>query len=85
MRLSRNCGKASALRLGIEFARTQNFTHVITLDGDGQHLPQDIPGLLRVAEETGADLVIGTAQAATGAGGDVWAASVGFTSPLTRS
>jgi glycosyltransferase involved in cell wall biosynthesis len=56
----RNCGKASALRAGIEFARAQNFTHVITLDGDGQHLPEDIPGVLRVAEETGADLVIGT-------------------------
>ncbi len=55
-----NCGKASALRTGIAFARAQNFTHVITLDGDGQHLPEDIPAMLRVAEETGADLVIGT-------------------------
>jgi glycosyltransferase involved in cell wall biosynthesis len=54
-----NCGKAFALRAGIDFARAQNFTHVITLDGDGQHLPEDIPGMLRVAEETGADLVIG--------------------------
>jgi glycosyltransferase involved in cell wall biosynthesis len=36
-----------------------NFTHVLTLDGDGQHLPEDIPAMLRVAEETGADLVIG--------------------------
>jgi glycosyltransferase involved in cell wall biosynthesis len=59
LRSPRNCGKASALRLGIEFARAQNFTHVVTLDGDGQHLPEDIPGLLRVAKETGADLVIG--------------------------
>jgi glycosyltransferase involved in cell wall biosynthesis len=56
----RNCGKASALRTGIAFARAQNFTHVITLDGDGQHLPEDIPALLSVAETTGADLVIGT-------------------------
>ena len=54
-----NCGKASALRSGIDFARAQEFTHVITLDGDGQHLPGDIPVMLRVAEETGADLVIG--------------------------
>jgi glycosyltransferase involved in cell wall biosynthesis len=59
LRSPRNCGKASALRLGIEFARAENFTHVLTLDGDGQHLPEDIPGMLRVAEETGADLVIG--------------------------
>jgi glycosyltransferase involved in cell wall biosynthesis len=55
----RNCGKASALRAGIDFARAQNFTHVLTLDGDGQHLPEDIPGMLRAAQETGADLVIG--------------------------
>lgn len=54
-----NCGKASALRAGIAFARDHNFTHVITLDGDGQHLPNDIPVLIHVAEETGADLVIG--------------------------
>jgi glycosyltransferase involved in cell wall biosynthesis len=56
---SSNCGKASALRTGIAFARAHNFTHAITLDGDGQHLPEDIPVMLRVAEETGADLVIG--------------------------
>jgi len=55
----KTCGKASALRAGIAFARAHNFTHVITLDGDGQHLPEDIPVMLRVAEETGADLVIG--------------------------
>ncbi len=58
-----NCPKIAARpRLccaGIAFARNHNFTHVITLDGDGQHLPEDIPVMLRVAEETGADLVIG--------------------------
>jgi|ERR1035437_6857251 glycosyltransferase involved in cell wall biosynthesis len=59
LRSERNCGKASALRTGIAFACAQDFTHVITLDGDGQHLPEDIPVMLRVAEETGADLVIG--------------------------
>jgi glycosyltransferase involved in cell wall biosynthesis len=59
LRSDTNCGKASALRTGIAFACALNFTHAITLDGDGQHLPEDIPVLLRVAEETGADLVIG--------------------------
>ena len=38
LRSPRNCGKASALRIGIEYARAGNFTHVLTLDGDGQHL-----------------------------------------------
>jgi glycosyltransferase involved in cell wall biosynthesis len=60
LQLPRNCGKASALRAGIDFAREHNFPYLITLDGDGQHLPEDIPVMLRVAEETGADLVIGT-------------------------
>lgn len=55
-----NSGKSSALRVGFEYARANDFTHVLTLDGDGQHLPQDIPALLRVAEETKAHLIIGT-------------------------
>ncbi|MGH9497082.1 MAG: glycosyltransferase family 2 protein [Candidatus Sulfotelmatobacter sp.] len=59
LQLPGNCGKASALRTGIAYARDRNFTYVITLDGDGQHLPEDIPVMLRVAEETGADLIIG--------------------------
>jgi glycosyltransferase involved in cell wall biosynthesis len=59
LRLPQNCGKASALRTGIAFAREHRFTQVITLDGDGQHQPEDIPLMLRVAEETGADLIIG--------------------------
>jgi glycosyltransferase involved in cell wall biosynthesis len=60
LQLEQNCGKASALRAGIAFARRHKFTHVITLDGDGQHLPEDIPVMTRVAAETGADLIIGT-------------------------
>jgi UDP-N-acetylglucosamine---dolichyl-phosphate N-acetylglucosaminyltransferase len=59
LRSDTNCGKAWALRTGIAFARARNFTHAITLDGDGQHLPEDVPVMLRVAEQTGADLVIG--------------------------
>jgi glycosyltransferase involved in cell wall biosynthesis len=59
LQLGRNCGKASALRAGMAYARDLQFTHVITLDGDGQHLPEDIPVMFRVAGETGADLIIG--------------------------
>ncbi|HTC46534.1 MAG TPA: glycosyltransferase family 2 protein [Candidatus Aquilonibacter sp.] len=59
LQLPGNCGKASALRTGMAYARDHDFTYIITLDGDGQHLPEDIPVMLRVAEETGADLIIG--------------------------
>lgn len=59
LQLPENRGKASALRAGISFARAHGFTHVITLDGDGQHLAEDVPVLVHTAKETGADLVIG--------------------------
>jgi glycosyltransferase involved in cell wall biosynthesis len=55
----KNRGKAVALRAGIESAAVRGFTHVVTLDADGQHRPDDIPSLVRTARETGADLVIG--------------------------
>lgn len=58
--LASNRGKASALRAGIEFAAARGFTHVLTLDGDGQHRPEDIPLLIQAAVRTGADMVIGT-------------------------
>jgi hypothetical protein len=35
------------------------FLWILTMDGDGQHRPEDIPALLRCAEETGASLVVG--------------------------
>jgi glycosyltransferase involved in cell wall biosynthesis len=54
-----NSGKGSALRLGMQHALAEGFTHAVTLDGDGQHLPEDIAALLDVARETDAALVIG--------------------------
>lgn len=55
----KNQGKGAALRRGFAHAAAEGFTHAITLDGDGQHLPQDIPALIEAARTTGADLVIG--------------------------
>jgi glycosyltransferase involved in cell wall biosynthesis len=55
----RNCGKGAALRSGLSQLFKQGFEWAVTLDGDGQHAPEDLPALLRCAEQTGALLVIG--------------------------
>lgn len=59
IRNERNKGKGSALKCGIAAAIKQNFDWVLTLDGDGQHLPGDIPAFFRCAEATGASLIVG--------------------------
>ena len=41
-----NLGKAAALRRGMQYAVAQGAGAIITLDGDGQHDPADIPDLL---------------------------------------
>jgi predicted LPLAT superfamily acyltransferase/glycosyltransferase involved in cell wall biosynthesis len=43
LRHERNQGKGMALRTAFTYAREQGFTHVITLDADGQHDPDDLP------------------------------------------
>ncbi len=52
-----NQGKAAALRSGLAVLLGEDFTHVLMLDGDGQHNPADIPGFLAAGAE--ADLVLG--------------------------
>lgn len=49
LRHARRLGKAQALRTGIAAARSRGASHVVTLDGDGQHDPDDIPALLAAA------------------------------------
>lgn len=46
-----NQGKGAALIRGFEYCLKNKFDSVITIDGDGQHLPEDIPGFIRLAEE----------------------------------
>jgi glycosyltransferase involved in cell wall biosynthesis len=55
----RNWGKGAALRTGLAGARDQGFAWAVTLDGDGQHAPEDLPGLFERARATAAALVIG--------------------------
>jgi len=55
----RNLGKGAALRTGLSLALKQGFAWAFTLDGDGQHAPEDLPAFLQCAEQTRARLVVG--------------------------
>jgi hypothetical protein len=59
LRCEQDPGKGAALKAGVAAALGRNCSWVVTLDGDGQHRPEDIPAFLRCAEETGASLVVG--------------------------
>jgi glycosyltransferase involved in cell wall biosynthesis len=52
-------GKGGAMKTGFAWALERGFDGVIGVDADGQHLPSEIPKLLRCRAESGADLVIG--------------------------
>jgi glycosyltransferase involved in cell wall biosynthesis len=55
----RNLGKAASLWRGIEHAVARGAQRVVTLDGDGQHNPDDIGRLLHVADLFPRRIVIG--------------------------
>jgi glycosyltransferase involved in cell wall biosynthesis len=59
IRRSGDPGKGAAMKAGIAAALARQRAWVLTLDGDGQHRPDDIPNFLRCAEATGAALVVG--------------------------
>lgn len=52
-------GKGSAVRFGLRRVLGGDWTHVLLLDGDLQHLPAEAPLLLAEAERTNADVVLG--------------------------
>jgi glycosyltransferase involved in cell wall biosynthesis len=54
-----NGGKGYAIRSGIARVLAGDFTHVVLLDGDMQHLPEEAARLLNAAAESGADVVLG--------------------------
>jgi glycosyltransferase involved in cell wall biosynthesis len=54
-----NRGKGHAVRTGLAHLLAGDLTHVILMDGDMQHLPDETPRLLEAARATEADVVIG--------------------------
>ena len=58
--LEQNRGKGHALRLGFKELLASGVDQVVTVDADGQHLPEEIPLLLEASPD--ADLVLGTRE-----------------------
>ena len=54
-----NRGKGAALRTGLEHARQSGFDWALTMDGDGQHAPEDIAVFFERAVLKHAALVVG--------------------------
>ncbi|MDQ6626788.1 MAG: glycosyltransferase family 2 protein [Verrucomicrobiota bacterium] len=55
----RNLGKGESIKSGLRYWIERGFQHVIILDGDGQHLPEEISRFVAAAAG-GADLLVGT-------------------------
>lgn len=55
----KNQGKGAALQTGIRQALDSGYDYIVTLDGDGQHDPQEIPAFLEAYRNGQKDLIIG--------------------------
>jgi len=60
LRHARNKGKGAALVTGFGEALRRNVCAVITLDGDGQHRPEDIPRFLTRARQAPSKIIVGS-------------------------
>ena len=52
-------GKGASLRRGFDFVMDKDYDGIITMDGDGQHDPDNIAQLIEAVEKLGAKVVIG--------------------------
>src|SRR5580693_6031043 len=59
VRLPENTGKGAALRAGFARAAELGYTHVITMDADGQHYAEDLPKFLEAVNAQPESLIVG--------------------------
>jgi glycosyltransferase involved in cell wall biosynthesis len=62
LRQPRNTGKGAALRAGLEWLAARGAERVLSMDGDGQHLGDQIPLLLAASARHPHALIIGARQ-----------------------
>ncbi len=53
-------GAWGATQTGIRYALKNHYDHVITMDADGQHLPNEVQALMNLYQQSNANVVIGT-------------------------
>ena len=57
--LPANAGKGAAVLHGLQAARSAGFTHALTMDSDGQHPAELIPGFMRASIDRPETMVLG--------------------------
>lgn len=57
-----NLGKGAALKTGVEYAQRRGAVFAVFIDADGQHVPEEIPALLKPLLENQAELVLGVRE-----------------------
>ena len=55
----KNYGKSVAIKNGFKYAAQHGFDYVVTIDGDGQHNPDEIPAVLGNLMNNGHDIMVG--------------------------
>lgn len=55
-----NKGLGYSLNKGLRMIFSQGYKSIVTLDGDGAHLPSEAPSLVKYNKETNADITIGS-------------------------
>lgn len=59
IRHPQNRGKGEALRTAFHEAERLGFSHIVTLDADGQHYPEDLPRFFTAIEKDPTGIVVG--------------------------
>jgi glycosyltransferase involved in cell wall biosynthesis len=55
-----NKGKGAALKAGFEYAKSHNYRHIITIDSDGQHYPEELPHFIDKIKTYPDSLIMGS-------------------------
>jgi len=55
-----NLGIGGAVQTGFKYARDRGYDYMVQIDGDGQHLPEEVERLTQAMSESGSDMVIGS-------------------------